>query len=550
MASLLPLSGPLGHRNAAHLLRRASFRYTKSQVDQLAALTATEAVEALLVTPAPQLDQPLYDDPDTPAVEFVSWLLPTGLPLPDGQPTLRRYVTGWWLHEALNDPGVTHRMTLFFHQFMAVSILAFGNQHYFDYLRLLKWGALGNFKKLATKMVVDNSMLIYLNNHDNLKYNPNENFAREFLELFTIGKGPQIGPEDYSNYTESDIALAARVFTGFRARSFRDLYDPETSIPSGRAVINEHDTSDKLFSDKFQHTLIPGAKTANDMWLEVDAFVDMVFAQEATANTFCRRLYRWFVSKKITPEIENDIIVPLASLFRTGGYEIKPVLQQLLQSQHFFDADDSDNSDEIVGGIIKSPLDIALQTISFFDIPVSSPVHNPLQLYYQEMSLGIGDGMLLDSKFPLFDPPDVAGYPAYYQEPIFSRDWFNSATIIPRYKFPSKLLSGKMSYGPDPEMPIYLRLDIVFWVKNGQVLSNPADPYALVQELLQYLFPEQIDNDRFNYFYEHVFLNHLPPADWSYEWQHFLDTNDDTEVRIPLEKLIHAIMYAPEFHTY
>lgn len=531
-------------------MRRASLRYTKEKVDQLAALTAREAVASLLLTPAPQMNQPLYDDPKSGAIEKIPWLLPTDLPLPDGQVVLRRYVTGWWLHEALHDPGITHRMAFFFHQFMAVSILAYGNQHYFDYLRLLKWGALGNFKKLALKMVTDNSMLLYLNNHDNLKYNPNENFAREFLELFTIGKGPQAGPGDYTNYTEDDIVLAARVFTGFRARGPRDQYDPETGIPRGRVVLSEHDTSDKVFSERFQHTKIAGAKTADDMWLEIAAFVDMIFAQEATAMTLCRRLYRWFVGKNITQEIEADIISPLATTLRQGNYEIKPVLKQLLQSQHFFDADDADSTDEIIGGLIKSPLDMALQTISFFGIPTTDPAANPRQLYLLEMASGIGDCMLLDSGFPLFYPADVAGYPAYYQEPIFSRNWLGSNTIIPRYKFPVKLLSGKLSHGPNPDISIFLRLDIAPWVKNSKILSNPADPYALVQELLHYLFPEAVDNDRFNYFYQDVFLNHLPPGDWSYEWQRYLDTGDDTEVRIPLEKLIKAMLYAPEFQTY
>jgi hypothetical protein len=276
----------------------------------------------------------------------------------------------------------------------------------------------------------------------------------------------------------------------------------------------------------------------------------MVFAQEATALTFCRRLYRWFVSKKITPEIEADIIGPLAAALRTGNYEIAPVLAQLLQSQHFFDADDSDSADEIVGSMIKSPLELALQTIAFFDIPTSSPTANPRQLYFLEMAAGVGDGLLLDMGFPLFDPEDVAGYPAYYQEPFFSRDWFKSNTIIPRYKFPAKLLSGKLSYGPNPDTPLYLRLDIVPWVQNSPVCSNPSDPYALVQDLLRYLLPEQTSPERFNYFCQDVFLNNLPAANWAYEWQHYLDTGDDTDVRIPLEKLIQSILYAPEFHTF
>ncbi|MBK8969405.1 MAG: DUF1800 family protein [Saprospiraceae bacterium] len=550
MASLTPLSGALGQRRAAHLLRRASFRFTKAKVDELAGMTASQAAANLLISPPLQMDQPVYDNPNSDPVENTTWLIPSGLTLPSDNNTLRRYVMAWWVNEALHDPGVTQKMVLFMHQHLIVTANASGNAQFFDYLRLLHWGAMGNFKKLATKMVTDNSMLVYLNNQQNTASNPNENFAREFFELFTIGKGPQIAPDDYTNYTEYDIEQAARVFTGFRTRNQRDMLDPETNIPRGNVVINQHDKGNKVFSDKFNGTVITGAQTGNAMWTELDAFVTMVFNQEATARTFCRRLYRWFVSRKITAEIENDIITPLATTFRISNYEIKPVLKQLLQSQHFFDADDSDNADEIIGGLIKSPLEISLQMLSFFNIPIPSPTADPTQHYQRLYSTGIIQRVLLPAGLPLFYPNDVAGYPGYYQEPEYSRQWFNSSTIIARYKFPRQLTTGRMSYGTSPNALLYFRLDIVPWVKNSGFFSDPLDPYALVQDILNYLLPEQIDNDRFNYFYLDVFLDNLPPADWTYEWQHYLDTGDDTEVRIPLEKLLNAIMYSPEFQTF
>jgi hypothetical protein len=261
-------------------------------------------------------------------------------------------------------------------------------------------------------------------------------------------------------------------------------------------------------------------------------------------------LYRWFVSKKITPEIESDIIEPLAATFRIGNYEIEPVLKQLLRSQHFYDADDSDNSDEIVGGIIRSPLDITLQSLSFFNVPIVNPTIAPKTHYSDLFYVAISQSILMPSGFPLFLPNDVAGYPGYYQEPEFSRQWFNSSTVIGRYKFPQQLLTGRKSYGGAVNRNLYFKLNIVPWVKNSGFFSDALDPYALVQDLLNYLLPEQIDNDRFNYFYIDVFLDNLPPADWTYEWQNYLDTGDETEVEIPLEKLINAIMYSPEFQTY
>ncbi|MFN0016157.1 MAG: DUF1800 family protein [Saprospiraceae bacterium] len=551
MASLSPLSGPLGHRRAAHLLRRSSYRYTKAKVDQLAGMTAAQAVASLLVVPAPQMAQPVYDNPaTTPGVENITWILPApGTALPAEDFVLRRYVMGWWVNEALHDPGLSSRMTFFLHQHMIVDSTTYGNTHFFDYLSLLRWAALGNFKKLATKIVTDNTMLRYLNNQQNTKNNPNENFAREFFELFTIGKGPQIGTDDYTNYTEHDIEQAARVFTGFRVRGERDQLDPETGIPRGQVQINQHDTGNKTFSSKFNAT-ITGATTANGMWTELDNFVNMVFAKPEVSRNFVRRLYRWFISRNITSEVETDIIEPLATAFRTGNYEIKPIVQQLLQSQHFFDADDSDNADEIVGGMIRSPLETTLQMASFFSLPITSPTANPRGHYENLFSGGIIQRLLLPSGLPLFSPSDVAGYPAYYQEPEYSRQWFNSSTIIPRYKFPQQLLTGRINYGSNPTASIGLQLNIVTWVKNSGFFSNPSDPYALVQELIKYLLPETIGTDRFDYFYDDVFLDHLPPADWTYEWQNYLSTGNLTEVKIPLERLLNAIMYSPEFQTF
>lgn len=368
MASLSPLSGVLGRRRAAHLLRRTSYRFTKTKVDELTGLTAAQALPTLLQLYPVQVEQPHYDDPATAGTnENITWCLPYGTTSTVEDFRLRRNVVGWWLNEAVQDAGIGHKMSLFFHQYLVTDILSYGTAHFFDYLGLLRWGALGNFKKLVTKMVVDNCMLRYLNNTQNSKNSPNENFAREFFELFTIGKGPQIGPGDYTNFTEDDIVQAARVFTGFRVQGLRNFFDMETGLPHGLPKLNPHDTGDKTFSTKFQGTTITGATSDVDMLRELDDLVNMVFTQPETAKNLCRRLYRFFVSRKISAEIETDIIGPLATTLTANNFEVKPVLEQLLQSQHFFDADDADNVDEIVGGMVKSPLELVLQAVTFFN---------------------------------------------------------------------------------------------------------------------------------------------------------------------------------------
>jgi uncharacterized protein (DUF1800 family) len=550
MASIAPLQGTLGQKRAAHLLRRTSFRYTRQHIQQLASMNVAQAVSDLLEFRPLELDQPVYDNPSTPDIEQIKWLIPTGQTNPDQEFQLQRRVLGWWLNEALKDEGIGHKMTFFFHQYFATAINTYNHTTFFDYLSLLRWGALGNFKKLATKIVSDNTMLIYLNGHQNSKNSPNENFAREFFELFTIGKGPQIGPEDYTNYTEDDIVQAARVFTGWRLQQNRSTFDPETNIPRGTAILSRHDTGSKTFSSHFQNTVIQGGTTAAAMYTELDAFVNMVFAQPETAKNFVRRIYRYFVHTNISQEIEDDVIVPLAEILRNNNYEILPVLQKLLESQHFYDLDDSVNADEIIGGLIRSPLDLALQSISFFDISIPNPYTENNKHYFTFFGSAVYERMLLLANMNLFFPPDVAGYSAYHQAPDYTRHWFNSTSIIARYKLPQMLLSGKRTIGSSPNSTIGIKLDIVPWVKNSGITPEPSDPYLLVKDLLDYLLPAEIDADRFNYFYEQIFLDGLPAADWTYEWEAYLSTNNQTEVKIPLERLINYIMFSPEYQTF
>jgi uncharacterized protein (DUF1800 family) len=548
MASLTPLSGTLGRRRAAHLLRRSSFHYTKDRVDVLATQTATQAVASLLSL-RPQLhDQPHYDVPSTNGVvEAIQWLLPTGQTAPGQEFEMRWNLTSWWLNEALHDTGIGHKMIFFWHQYLACDILAQNHATFFDYLRLLRWGALGNFKKLATKIVTDNTMLQYLSNNVNTKNSPNENFAREFFELFTIGKGPQIAEGDYTYYTEDDIVRAARVFTGFRKRTQRDQYDPETGIPWGTTQISTHDTGAKTFSARFNNTTIAGATTAAGMYTELNAFVNMIFAQPHVAVHICTRLYRYFVSPNVTPEIEADIIGPLANTFRNNNYELVPVLQQLLASAHFYDADDSDNHDEIIGGMIKSPLELSLQAISFFDVPIPDPVTKNNDHYIKFYYNAVFERMLSYANLPLFFPPDVAGYAAYHQAPDYNRQWFNSSTIISRYKLATILLSGKRTIGGGTNNSIGTQLKIAEWVRDSNTISDPADPFVLVTELLQYMLPEEPDTERFDYYYNVIFLDGLPPADWTYEWQNYLNTGKGEEVTIALTRLVTYIMFSPEY---
>jgi len=551
MASLNPLQGVLGRRKAAHLLRRASFRFSRAKVDEMAGQPAAEALTALFASIAVQLDQPLYTNGPAAPVSWINPPQPPSAPLPADDDELTPYVMAWWVNEALHDSSITHRMCLFFHQFLAVDAASGSSMQFFDYLSLLRWGSLGNFKMLVTKMVTDNCMLSYVDNDQNFAQNPNENFAREFFELFTIGRGAPAGPGDYTTFTEDDVVTAARVFSGFNHAPRHQNIDPDTSIPAGKAYPQSHDFDSKTFSPRFGGAVIaPPTNDAAGQVAELNAFVDLVFAQPETSKNLCRRLYHFFVTRNITQEIEDEVITPLAQTLVANNFEVKPVLEQLLQSEHFFDTDDSDNADEIVGALIKSPLELALHAFSFFSLPIPDPISQNKKHYVDFYNAAVLERILGRAGMTLFYPLDVAGYSGYYQDPTLNRQFFNSATIVQRYKLPQVLITGTNAWGSGSGDSIGTQLFLATWVRDAGVISNPEDSYVLVQELLYYLFPEEPDNERFTHFLDIVFLDQLPPADWNYEWQNFISTGDDSEVKIPLERLLNAVMYAPEYQLF
>lgn len=550
MASLAPRTGVLGHRLAAHLLRRTTFNFNRTRIDDFATKTAAEAVTELFIAQPFQVPEPIRF---TDGAQWVNCgTVPSScVNVPDpnfGANKQRNSVLGWWTHEALSDTSMHHKMAFFLHTCFTADAITTAPIRYFDHLALLKFYALGSYKEFAKKMSIDNTMLAYLNGDTNVAANPNENYAREFFELFTIGKGEQIGPDNYTNYTEADIAEAAKVFSGWRLgdRTNALLIDPDTNLPVALPQYNRHEQNDKTFSAAFGNATITAAVNAIDMYREISDLVELVFAQDATAEFICRKVYRYFVSRNITAEIESDIIAPLAATLRTNNYDLSAVMSELLNSLHFYDEDDSDSTDEIIGSLVKSPLELALQSLTMMELAIPDPVTNYNNVYGQFYGRGVGEVMLERAGMNIFVPPSVAGYPPYYQAPDYNRAWFDASTIIARYSIGEMLVTGQRVIASGNLGGV--QLDMVSFIET--FVSEPLAAYLVVTELLQYLLPEMPDADRISYFLNTVFLDGLPEEDWTYEWQAYLDYGDDTEVRIPLEKLIKAIMYSPEYQVF
>jgi uncharacterized protein (DUF1800 family) len=549
MASLNQNTSVLGAVFAKHLLRRASFVYSKTIIDQFSLLTPAQALDLLLAnTP---LTLPLPYDPTPTSTPDGFWTESTITPsIFPAQARKRSIIAGWWWYNAINSPTLKYKLSHFLSTRFTVEKSVCGASTYFyDHIRLLLFYSNGNYKTLAKKMTLDNAMLIYLNNNANTKSAPNENYAREFFELFTIGKGPQIAAGNYTNYTESDIVQAARVLTGFRAKYDRTVIDPVTGIPKGYNVYSAHDnTGSKVFSSSFGNTSIASATDANGMDTELNSFIDMVFNQKATAKNICRKIYIYFVKGTISPEVETDIITPLANDLFNNGYEITPIIRKLLESQHFYDLDDANAKDETLGGIIKSPLQQVSEIVTYLKATMPNPTTNPYEFYINFWNNFLHDSFLAGANMILFDPDNVAGHPAYYQSPSFDKNWISSSTLIARYRLGESLLDGFNRISGNAN--IRAKINISDVIKNGNLISNASDAYTLTAELCNALFAQVPDADRINYFMNSFLLQGLEDYYWSSAWSSYLSKNDNSVVEPRLKLLVSKMLSAPESQVF
>lgn len=547
MPSLEQHTALLGKTYAGHLLRRSSYQISPIRIATFAQYTADQAVDTLLDTPPNlSLPEPIHH---VTGQHFINLGDRTILPEGDSNGTRRSLIRNWWINEALHDETVVSKMSFFLHTCF-ITAEEGADEKYFDYIALLQFYALGNFKALAEKMCVDHTMLTYLDNAQNDKNSPNENFAREFLELFTIGKGDQAAPGDYTNYTEGDIQEAAKLLTGFKVsptdeRNNPIYIDPDTNLFRGRPLYSRHNTEDKVFSHRFNNVTIAGAVSDEDMWRELHDFVEMLFAQDATAQHIIRRIYIHFVGKQITPTIQQAIIEPLAQDLKNGDYELKPVLKKLLKSKHFYGSDTADMA-TVIGATIRSPFELWCHSMSMFEVVTPDPVTDAdrHKTFYNNW---VRNNFLVPCGMDIWKPSDVAGYPAYYQTPSFYREWFNSSTITTRYLLGQMLLTGKRVivggsiYG--------VQLDIVPWFVT-HFTEDPSNAAWVVNEFVTNLLPLPLSQERLDYFLNEIFLDGLHSLSWFYDnWTPFEASNftEDAYVRTPLENLVKAIMYSPEY---
>jgi uncharacterized protein (DUF1800 family) len=464
LSGINPYTGVWGKNEIIHLLKRTMFGAKKADVDYFASLSMSQAVDELInptaANPLPPVKEYATSTtvgvvPDTNILQGTTWINDINS---DGtvQSQRRASYKKWWTGTLINqDRSIKEKMIFLWIDHFGNEASDVGNANWnYKQHELIRQYCLGNFKQMVQAITKDIAMLRYLNGYLNTATAPDENYARELQELFALGKGPG------SQYTEADVKEAAKVLTGWQING--TTY--QTIFTSSR-----HSTVNKQFSSFYNNTIITGRTGATAGDLELTDLINMIFAQQEVAKFMVRKFYRWFVYYDIDAATEANVIAPLADIFRNNNYDIKPVLSALFKSEHFFDVLNQ-------GCVIKTPADIVIGSMREFNVPMPAPTDWDTSyghwntLYTWMFNMGLN----------LHDPPNVAGMPAYYQEPAFHEIWITADTLPKRNQFTDTMTTtGYTRNG------FKMQFDFIAYVKT---LSNPGNPNDIVDDVMKYVY--------------------------------------------------------------
>jgi len=392
------------YERAAHLIERAGFGATPEEIARVAAMTPELAVNSLVNYETidasalkPFDESGIWDpgmDPFPPSrAEAVRRAREHGEGLGEKvlapgtqrrlQPVVDKFFYSltannietqrlglWWANRMIASPRpLEEKLTLFWHGHFAT-----GQNKVRDYRmmlqqnRMLRANASGTLRDLLVGILKDPGMLVYLDNGENVKSHPNENFGRELLELFSMGVG---------NYSERDVREAARAFTGWTNDVLTYKFDTE-----------QHDFGEKTFLGR------TGPLNGEDI-------IDTILAQPVTGEYMAGKLYRYFVRDEISSDVKAD----LGRSFRDSGYQIKPLMRRMLLSKDFY-------STPSVATQIKSPVHLVVSTYKKMGLREIPTIPD-----FGRMTGGLGQ--------TLFEPPNVAGWAG-------GRTWITPATLLQR----------------------------------------------------------------------------------------------------------------------
>lgn len=437
-----------GETEARHLLLRAGFGGTPQQVRTLAEWGPERAVDSLLNVGAVEYEPVRADQFSAeimaPPTEEERRMYREAQRARDEDRLARfrllrqeaeradrmqvRDVQRWWLTRMIESPRpLEEKMTLFWHGHFATSYRTIENSyHMFLQNQLFRRHALGNYGELLFAIIRDPAMLAYLDNNDSRKNRPNENLARELMELFSLGEG---------NYTENDIKQGARALTGYTFEGNQFVFRR-----------NDHDTGNKRILGR-------------EGDFDGDGFVRLILEQRACSRFMTRKFYRFLAADLPATDRDLDeetefVLGKLASTFLREKYDVKPVLRQLFLSRHFYSA-------RVVNQQIKSPADLVVGAVRSLHAPTRD-----LGILLDAMDL-MGQNLLF--------PPSVKGWDG-------GRSWINTSTLFVRQNILAFLLTGRKPQGYDA-MAAQERFDTSALASLWPA-SEASDTDAVIRRLL------------------------------------------------------------------
>lgn len=492
-ASIAPYQQPLTRNDALHLLRRFTLGPTQALVDQLVGMRAEEAVDLLLGDPAaePPVPSPgswvdqAQEDPN--GVDIVTRGQIEAL----WESNFKR-LQQWWIDLMRTEHlPAREKLTLFwsghFTTEFTYDLGYIPPQVLYRQNLMLRRMRLGNFRAFLEEVTLDCAMLEYLGGTLNVAGKPNENYAREMMELYSTGIGW---------YTEGDVKEAARVLTGWKSSLYSDAPAPN-GIFNTWFKPSDHDIGAKQY---LGFSIPARDQDTNTEYLvrtqEVRRMIEILFDQraEAIARFMVGKLYRFFVySNPAATDIET--LNALMQVFIANDFELRPLLRTLLASEHFFDPANR-------GVQIKSPADYAVGLARQLGIPLPDAA-----------------SALARMEQDLIDPPDVSGWRGY-------RTWISTKTIPQRVQYAHQLIASMSDL-------------------QAQQLVQSFDGWqsvdTFVAELTRFLLPRPIGSTRLAY-YTNVLLAGAP----SYEWPTIV--SDASAVATRLRALLRIIVKAPDYH--
>jgi len=381
-------AAPLGPDDARHLLNRAGLGASIAEVETYARLTRVQATERLLAVKGGVVPAPAWvEAPYFPPGRFRTLDAEARTRLQAERVERNIELREWWLRQMLATPDpLRERMTLFWHNhFVSGMQKVQSPQLMYRQNVLLREQALGNFGTLLHAVARDPAMLRYLDSAFNRKGRPNENFARELMELFTLGEG---------HYTEQDVKEVARAFTGWSL-------DPETGAFLFRPA--QHDDGPKTVFGREGN-------------FGGDEVLDLLLERPETAVLIARKLWREFVSPQPAPAE----VARIAGALRGSGYDIRAALRVLFNSDAFYAPANR-------GVLVKSPVDLVAGTLRQFEFKVP----DVLPFVFAMGQFGQ----------VLFEPPNVKGWPG-------GELWINATTLLRRKQFLDTLFQDRLAVGP------------------------------------------------------------------------------------------------------